>query len=91
MIRRNAEKQINDWIDNGKYALLITGARQIGKTYLIRNCLKEKNIPYIELNFIENPEYIELFSKSFSSKDIIMRLTLIGEKFITGKTVIFFR
>ena len=90
MIRRDAEKQINDWIDNGKDALLITGARQIGKTYLIRNCLKEKNIPYIELNFIENPEYIELFSKSFSSKDIIMRLSLIGgEKLISGKTVIF--
>lgn len=90
MIRRNAEKQINNWIDNGKDALLITGARQIGKTYLIRNCLKEKNIPYIELNFIENSEYIELFSKSFSSKDIIMRLSLIGgEKLIPGKTVIF--
>ena len=70
--------------------MLITGARQIGKTYLIRNCLKEKNIPYIELNFIENSEYIELFSKSFSSKDIIMRLSLIGgEKLIPGKTVIF--
>ena len=90
MIIRNAEKQINNWIDNGKDALLITGARQIGKTYLIRNCLKEKNIPYIELNFIENSEYIELFSKSFSSKDIIMRLSLIGgEKLIPGKTVIF--
>lgn len=90
MIRRDAEKQINDWIDNGKDALLITGARQIGKTYLIRNCLKEKNIPYIELNFIENSEYIELFSKSFNSKDIIMRLSLIGgEKLIPGKTVIF--
>ena len=90
MIRRDAEKEINDWIDNGKDALLITGARQIGKTYLIRNCLKEKNIPYIELNFIENSEYIELFSKSFSSKDIIMRLSLIGgEKLIPGKTVIF--
>ena len=90
MIRRDAEKQINDWIDNGKDALLITGARQIGKTYLIRNCLKEKNIPYIEFNFIENSEYIELFSKSFSSKDIIMRLSLIGgEKLIPGKTVIF--
>lgn len=90
MIIRNAEKQINNWIDNGKDALLITGAREIGKTYLIRNCLKEKNIPYIELNFIENSEYIELFSKSFSFKDIIMRLSLIGgEKLISGKTVIF--
>lgn len=90
MIRRNAEKQINNWSDNGKDALLITGARQIGKTYLIRNCLKEKNIPYVELNFIGNPEYIELFSKSFSFKDIIMRLSRIGgEKLIPGKTVIF--
>lgn len=35
MIKRNAEKRINKWIKDGKDALLIEGARQTGKTYLI--------------------------------------------------------
>ena len=61
MIRRKAQNAVKDWIDNGKDAFLITGARQIGKTYLIRQCLKESGIPYIELNFIEQPELVELF------------------------------
>ena len=52
MIRRKAQNAVKDWIDNGKDAFLITVARQIGKTYLIRQCLKESGIPYIELNFI---------------------------------------
>ena len=43
---------------NGNDAFLLTGARQIGKTYLIRQCLKESGYPYIELNFIEQPELV---------------------------------
>ncbi len=34
MIERYAEKVVNEWIENGKEAFLLTGARQIGKTYL---------------------------------------------------------
>lgn len=34
MIQRITEKVITKWIADGREALLITGARQIGKTYL---------------------------------------------------------
>ena len=61
MIKRSAETALNDWIINGKDALLLTGARQIGKTYLIRQFLANSGIPYVEFNFIEQPELISLF------------------------------
>ena len=36
MLWRKRQKDIIDWIYNEEKALLVTGARQIGKTYLIR-------------------------------------------------------
>ena len=39
MLVRKIEKNIIDWIENGKKALLIEGASQVGKTYIIRQCL----------------------------------------------------
>lgn len=91
MIDRIARKTIDNWINNGKDSLLVTGARQIGKTYLIRQCLKDSEFPYIEINFIENPELIELFSTAKDSKELIMRLSLIAQKPLEkGQTIIFF-
>ena len=56
MLERSAKKYIDSWIQSGRDALLITGARQIGKTYLIKECLRESGVPYVELNFIDQPE-----------------------------------
>lgn len=70
MLDRSAGKIITEWISDGKDALLVTGARQIGKTYLIRECLKNSGFPYVELNFIENPELIELVCRSKGCKRI---------------------
>ncbi len=54
-----------------KDALLVTGARQIGKTDLLRECLKKTvAFRYVELNFIENPELIELFAGAKDAKRI---------------------
>ena len=58
MIERKAKVAVNEWITHGNDAFLLTGARQIGKTYLIRQCLKESGYPYIELNFIEEATII---------------------------------
>lgn len=89
MIKRNAEKRIKDWIANGKDALLIEGARQTGKTYLVRECLNEYG-DYVELNFIERPELIELFKTGTSANDIVMRLSVAsGRTLLPGRTIIF--
>ena len=90
MIQRMMKATVDDWIANGKEALLLTGARQIGKTYLIRQCLKDSNYSYIELNFIEQPELVELFSGAKDAKELLMRLSIVAEKPLEkGNTIIF--
>ena len=69
MIERKAKVAVNEWITHGNDAFLLTGARQIGKTYLIRQCLKESGYPYIELNFIEQPELVNLFTGAKDAKE----------------------
>lgn len=93
MLWRKRQKDIIDWIENGKDALLVTGARQIGKTYLIEETLKETDSDYVSFNFIEQPELIKLFD-AVDSKNIKMfleRLTIAtSHNLVKGKTIIFF-
>lgn len=90
MLDRTIKKYINTWLKESKEALLLTGARQVGKTYLIRQCLKESGYPYVELNFIERPELIDLFSNAKDAKELLMRLSLVSEEALEkGNTIIF--
>lgn len=91
MIHRKAEAAIKDWIANEKKALLVTGARQIGKTYLIRECLEESGLPYVEFNFIEQPELIALFETASSTQELLLRMSAVSKQtFENGRTVFFF-
>ena len=73
-----------------KTALLIEGARQIGKTFSIRQFGK-KFKTYIEINFIEQPEAISLFKDLSNTKDLLARLSLFTkQKLIKRDTLIFF-
>lgn len=90
MLKRTAETAVMDWLKDDKRALLVTGARQTGKTFLIREILKMTNTPFVEINFIEHPEYAAAFNNAHGSKDIIPRLSIMTEQpLIPGKTVIF--
>lgn len=90
MLNRKIESSITSWIRNDKKALLIEGARQVGKTYIIRKVLTELGCEYIEFNLIQSPELIILFAKSESIDDMITNLSLFTDKpFIKGKTFIF--
>ena len=62
MLERRIEQEIRDFLKSDrKEALMVTGARQVGKTYIIRECAKEiyKNI--VEINFVENQQAVKLF------------------------------
>lgn len=92
MLYRKIYKQIEDFYNNeSNKALMITGARQVGKSFIIEEFCKSHFKSYIKLDFIENPDHIELFSDAKSDEDIILRLSaLFGDKMIPGETVIFF-
>ena len=68
MLRREMEQKLQRWLKEGKAAFMLTGARQIGKTYLIRECLKQSGYPFVELNFIEQPELVQLFHSLITKK-----------------------
>lgn len=79
-MEREAAKSIKEWLDHGKEALLVTGARQIGKTSLIRECLRAENVPFVEINFIEQQDLIRMFDKAKNAKDLLFRLSAVAGK-----------
>lgn len=91
---RKVETQIKDWIHStSKEALLLTGARQVGKTFLIRDLLKSNNCDYVEFNLIEQPELISLFesARMNDTKSFLARLSVATEhELVKGQTIIFF-
>ena len=90
MIRRKSEEKIRDWINNSNKALLVSGARQVGKTFSIRRCLKELGCNYLEINLIEQPELVRVIESSMSVEDLVINLSAATNySFVKGETFIF--
>ncbi len=71
-------------------ALLLTGARQTGKTFAIRELGKQFQA-FVEINFIESPEAANLFKNVNSADEILLRLSAFtNTALIKGDTLIFF-
>ncbi|MDE6147894.1 MAG: AAA family ATPase, partial [Bacteroidales bacterium] len=90
MLKRKIDNYIRHYYGTTRNALLVTGARQIGKTYSIREFGKTFK-SFIEINFIEFPEAVDLFKSAKNSDDILLRLsTITSVPLIKGETLIFF-
>ena len=75
---------------NGKKALLLTGARQVGKTYSIRQFAKRHYKSFVEINFIRDTVAKDIFEKAADAKDVLLRLSAFAKgKFKRGKTLVF--
>lgn len=57
-----------------KKPLIIKGARQVGKTYIIREFAQEAYEDLVEINFERDLEFIDLFKKTHNPKDILQYL-----------------
>ena len=92
MIYRKIEKFIKNWIDSStKKALLITGARQVGKTFSIRKTLEGTGTSFVEINFLENASALQLFQQTTNAQDLLRGLSvLVGKPLVKGKTTVFF-
>lgn len=74
-----------------KQALFIQGARQIGKTTLVRKLGKEAYQKFLEINFITMPSAKAIFQGDLSAETLIMKLTaFFHTKLIPHQTLIFF-
>lgn len=91
MIWRKIENDLEHFYNSSdKKALLITGARQVGKTFIVRNFGNSHYENMIEINFLENKQASTLFENATSSGDLLLRLSAIADKpLVPGKTLIF--
>lgn len=90
MLKRKASDFIDRWITSGKNALLVSGARQVGKTFIIRDRLKQAKKKFLEINLIEKPEFISVLRNSNSIQDMENNLSLATNfRFIKGESIIF--
>lgn len=91
MISRKIEKELHRFFGSEeRKALLVTGARQVGKTFIIREFGKRFK-SFAEINFYENKAARELFNGASDSGDLLLRLSAVaGAPLIPGETLIFF-
>lgn len=89
VIQKNYKK-IEEWYKNSNTALLIDGARQIGKTTSILEFLKINNLNYIDFNLVQNKLVLDAFNSSYDEKQLILRLSALSNKpLVENEAVIF--
>lgn len=94
MLRRKIEQRLLKWKhSSNRKPLILKGCRQCGKTYSVLHFARKNYEHVIYLNFLENPEYNDIFSGSLEVNNLIMLISaLLGPKarFEAGKTVLIF-
>lgn len=91
-LQRKISAEIRSWyLAAEKKALLVKGARQVGKTYVIRKTLKDLGADMVEFNLIDKPEVIDVLKKSVTVDEMILGLSAYTDQSIEkGKTLLFF-
>ena len=91
-MKRKIYNELLKWketsIDN---PLMVIGARQIGKTYIINEFCKNEFENYIYINLLDNPKIVELFEQSISTEEKFTQLQwILNTSIDLNSTIIFF-
>ena len=82
---------IEEWLKSSDKALLVTGARQIGKTWLIREEIAKSGYRKFEVNFIDQPDLVDYLNVKMSANEFLVKLKMImPEDCKPQETVVFF-
>ena len=92
MLERKVETELRRFHDDtNRKALLLTGARQVGKTYIVRKFGKANYAAFVEFNFIRNEAAANIFRNVSDEHDILLRLSALAKvRLVPGNTLIFF-
>lgn len=92
MLKRKIENDLESWKNKkDKMCLVIKGARQVGKTFIIDKFAKENYDYYTYINFDENPAYKNIFAEDLDVETLIKQISLRvpNSELIPNKTLIF--
>ena len=91
MLYRKIEETIKEHLkSNSSKVLLIDGARQVGKTFIVRYVGQKLFANFIEINMIEDYEGSKLFANVKTTEDFYLQVSMIaGDRMKQGETLIF--
>ena len=89
-MKRDIDDTLKTWkTEAHRYPLLVRGARQVGKTYSIKQFGENEFDNLVEVNFEQKPQYFTCFD-SLEPKNIIETLSVLSKSdIIPGKTLLF--
>lgn len=93
ILKRKIDQYLTDWKNKpDRKPLIVKGARQVGKTRSIEWFAGQNYASVIEINFIEQKKYREIFNDGFEVDDILKNISLLNPefKFIPSDTLFFF-
>lgn len=93
LLKRKIDEYLVNWKKNSeRNPLIVKGARQIGKTASIRHFAENNYKNIIEINFVEEKKYKDIFDDGFQVDQIVKNITLKNPEleFIPYETLIFF-
>lgn len=96
MLRRKAYTELLSWKNKRKdeqikKCLLLKGARQVGKSYIVKEFGEKEYGSFINIDFFKQKDLKQIFDGELSSTEIYKRMTanIPGIKLIPGNTLIF--
>lgn len=92
MLKRKIEQTLLDWKrTKTNQGILVTGARQVGKTSSIERFAAEHYQNLVKIDFVEQPEAVELIAGARNLNDFIVRITALSSRPLPeGQTLLFF-
>jgi hypothetical protein len=79
MLKRKIESYIENHLTSGDNKILvIEGARQVGKSYIIRNVCKRLFTNYVEVNFVADDEGPQIFKNVHQTEDFYLKLSMVS-------------
>jgi predicted AAA+ superfamily ATPase len=89
-LKRTLLAYLENWLTSSdRKPLVIKGARQVGKTWLVRHLAEKSGKQLIELNFEKQPSYISLFNSN-DPEQILLNLSTISNQTINPPNCLLF-
>ncbi len=92
MLKRKIMKDLENWKKNkNNECLLLKGARQVGKTYIVEKFGKSNYTHFYSINFVKQPELMAIFEGNLDFESIIKKLSIYipNFKFVEKNTLLF--
>lgn len=91
MLKRKITQRFEEWLATPKRkALLVSGARQTGKTFAIREFARTHFKNVIEVNFLENKAAAVFLSEANDANEFVERLSLLSNKPLSQERTLVF-